>query len=51
MNADESPAVLARFGVRAIPNLILLRAGQVADQIVGAIPKSRLVKAIDAVLA
>lgn len=50
MNADESPATLARYGVRAIPNLILLRAGQVAEQIVGAVPRGRLVKAIDALL-
>ena len=51
MNADESPATLARFAVRAIPHLVLLRDGQVAEQIVGAVPRGRLVKAIDAVLA
>jgi len=50
VNADENPATLARYGVRAIPNLILVRAGQVTEQIVGAVTKGRLVKSIDALL-
>ena len=51
MNADESPAIAARFGVRGIPNLIVLREGRVMEQILGAVPKSRLVRALDAALA
>jgi thioredoxin 1 len=47
MNVDDNPQTPSRYGVRGIPNLILFRGGEVADQIVGAVPKAQLVKAID----
>jgi thioredoxin 1 len=47
MNVDDNPETPSRYGVRGIPNLLLFRAGEVADQIVGAVPKAHLVKAID----
>jgi len=50
MNVDDNPRTPTQYGVRGIPNLILFRNGQVADQIVGAVPKSALVKAIDKVV-
>ncbi len=50
MNVDDNPQTPSRYGVRGIPNLILFKAGEVADQIVGAVPKAHLVKAIDRVL-
>ena len=43
--------LLARYGVRGIPNLILFQGGQVKEQIVGAVPKSQLLKAISTVVA
>ncbi len=51
MNVDDNPETPGRYGVRGIPNLILFRSGQVSDQIVGAVPRAQLVKAIDSVLA
>jgi thioredoxin 1 len=51
MNVDDNPQTPSRYGVRGIPNLILFKGGTVADQIVGAVPKSQLVKAIDRTLA
>jgi thioredoxin 1 len=51
MNVDDNPKTPAQFGVRGIPNLIILKGGQVQEQIVGAVPKSALVKAIDKVVA
>jgi thioredoxin 1 len=50
MNVDDNPRTPSQYGVRGIPNLILFRGGQVADQIVGAVPKGHLTKAIDRVL-
>ena len=47
MNVDDNPQTPSRYGVRGIPNLILFKRGQVADQIVGAVPKAHLVRAID----
>ena len=51
MNVADNPNTPGRYGVRGIPNLILFRSGEVKDQIVGAVPKSHLVKAIDSVIA
>ena len=50
MNVDDNPKTPAQFGVRGIPNLLILKGGQVQEQIVGAVPKSQLVKAIDKVV-
>ena len=51
MNVDDNPQTPSKYGVRGIPNLILFKAGGVADQIVGAVPKAHLVRAIDRALA
>ncbi len=50
MNVDDNPRTPANYGVRGIPNLILFKNGQVQQQIVGAVPKAHLVKAITAVV-
>ncbi len=50
MNVDDNPQTPSQYGVRGIPNLILIKGGQVRDQIVGAVPKAHLVKAIDQVV-
>ena len=47
MNVDDNPQTPAEYGVRGIPNLILFKGGEVKQQIVGAVPKAQLVKAID----
>jgi thioredoxin 1 len=51
MNVDDNPRTPAQFGVRGIPNLIVFKGGEVQEQIVGAVPKAQLVKAIDRVVA
>jgi thioredoxin 1 len=42
MNVDENPATPSRYGIRGIPTVILFKEGQVLDQIVGAVSKSRV---------
>ena len=51
VNVDDNPETPARYGVRGIPNLLMIKNGQVKDQIVGAVPKGHLVKAVDNALA
>lgn len=50
LNVDENPVTPSRYGVRGIPNLVIVQGGSVREQIVGAVPKSRLVEAIERVL-
>src|SRR5881296_4493469 len=50
LNVDDHPATASRYGIRGIPNLIILRGGAVKEQIVGAVPKARLVSAIEKAL-
>jgi thioredoxin 1 len=46
LNVDDNPETPQRYGVRGIPNLILFQGGTVREQIVGAVPKKKLVDAI-----
>ena len=50
LNVDENPITPTHYGVRGIPNLIIVKQGKVREQIVGAVPKARLVQAIERVL-
>ncbi len=50
VNADENRAAATRLLVRATPNLVFLKAGQVADQIIGAPTRAKLIAAIERVL-
>lgn len=47
LNVDQNMNVPGRFNIRGIPTLLLFKDGQVADQIVGAVPKEHIVKVIE----
>src|SRR5271156_4159906 len=51
INVDDNPEVSARYGIRGIPNLLIIKSGQVKEQIVGAVPKVHLVRAVDNAIA
>jgi len=51
MNVDDNPKTPSTYGIRGIPTLILFKEGQVADQIVGAVPKAQIEEAIQKVLS
>ena len=48
VNVDENPGLAARYGVRSIPTILFVKGGEVADQVVGAVPKAQLQKKLDA---
>ena len=50
MNVDENPKTPGKFGIRAIPTLILFKGGDVANQITGAVSKSHIEEAIKKVV-
>lgn len=51
MDVDANPDVPVRYGIRAIPTLIIFKGGKPVDQIVGAVPKAALRRRLEAALA
>jgi thioredoxin 1 len=51
LNVDENPQTAAKYGIMSIPTLILFKNGQVAKQVVGALPKARLQQELEPALA
>ncbi len=46
MNVDDNPVSPGKYGIRAIPTLILFKSGEVVDRITGAAGKTQLVELI-----
>jgi thioredoxin len=44
LNVDENPAVTQRYGIMNIPTLSVFKDGEVVKEIVGAKPKSALLR-------
>ena len=47
LNVDEHPDVAFQYQVRGIPNLKIFKGGKIADEIVGAVPKTEIVKHVE----
>ncbi len=47
VNVDEAPDLAAKYGIRSIPTLILLKDGENKQQFVGLQQEAALVSAID----
>jgi thioredoxin 1 len=50
LNVDDNPQTAAKYQVMSIPTILLFKNGQVAHQIIGALPKNRLVQEIEPAL-
>jgi thioredoxin len=51
VNVDELPEVAGQYGIRSIPTLLLLRDGEVLEELVGARPYQDLAGVLDRHLA
>ncbi len=47
INVDEAPAIAGKYSVMSIPTVILFKDGQVKEQTVGLVNKSKLIKKIE----
>jgi thioredoxin 2 len=50
LNTDENQRTAARFGVRSIPTLLVLKNGREIDRLVGALPKQEILRRLQALI-
>ena len=47
VNVDENPQTPARYGVRGIPTMIIIKNGEVVGQLVGNYPKENILEELN----
>lgn len=47
MNVDENPVTPGKYGIRAIPTLILFKNGEAVEQVTGAVSKDAIKNILD----
>ena len=47
VNVDENQELSLQFGVRSIPTLLIFKDGKVANQVIGAVPKTNITQLLD----
>ncbi|HRW20504.1 MAG TPA: thioredoxin [Bacteroidales bacterium] len=50
VNVDDSPGIASKYGIRNIPTVLFVKNGEVADKVVGAVPKSTLTNKLENLL-
>ncbi|MFL5728354.1 MAG: thioredoxin [Cytophagaceae bacterium] len=48
VDVDSNPNTSAKFGIRSIPTLLVIKNGKIVEKQVGAVPKSVLKQKLDA---
>jgi thioredoxin 1 len=49
-DVDSNQQVAIKYGIRSIPTLLIFKNGQVAEQIVGALPKNHITQKLNKVI-
>ena len=50
LNVDNDNQIASQYGVRSIPALLIFKNGTIVNQIVGAVPKTRITEVLDSVI-
>ena len=51
VNTDEQPGIASQYGIRSIPTLMVFMGGEKMEQMVGAVSKATLTKAVEPFLS
>jgi len=47
LNTDANPKIASELGIRSIPTLMVFKSGQKVNTVVGSVPKTTLMEAIE----
>ena len=50
LDVDQNQKTAMEYGVRSIPTILIIKSGEVVSQIVGAVPKENIIKALDEIM-
>ncbi len=42
LNVDESPEIAGKYSIMSIPTLLLFKNGQISEQLIGLVPKEKI---------
>lgn len=51
LNVDDNPRTAARFDLRSIPTLLVLKGGREIDRLVGVQPKQEIARRLERAIA
>ncbi len=50
MNVDDNPITAGKYNIRSIPTLLLLKGGEIIEEIIGLTPVNKIAEKIDLAL-
>ena len=50
VDVDSNPKVSSKYQIRSIPSIVFFKNGKVTDQIVGAVPKVKIMSKVESIL-
>ena len=50
LDVDDAQKTAGEYGIRSIPTLLIFKEGKVADQLIGAVPKTQITEKLDAAM-
>ena len=50
VDVDQNQNIAMKYGVRSIPTLLVIKGGEVVNQIVGAVPKGNITEILEEVI-
>ena len=50
VDVDSNQSLAKKYGIRSIPTILFFKNGEIADQIIGAVPKDQLTSRLDALM-
>ncbi|OIO64871.1 MAG: thioredoxin [Candidatus Marinimicrobia bacterium CG1_02_48_14] len=50
LDVDKNPGIAVKYGIRSIPSLLIFKKGEVAQMVIGAVPRQQIIAKIEPVI-